>query len=301
VKPSPLRVRSFAKVNLALDVLGRREDGFHEIRTVYQSIDLHDELEFHSCAELVVECPDLPDLSPQQNLVWKAAHALARATSAARGVRIILHKNIPTGAGLGGGSSNAAATLLGLSKFGEIELEPAELESIATGLGSDVPFFLHGGTALGVGRGEEIHPLPDLPASNLVVVFPGVPVSTSEAYKSLNLGLTSLRSDHRIHNFCGLLRSGASCLAAGFNDFEFPILSAYPVIREARRLLLAHGASVALLSGSGSSVFGFFSDEESALAASRAVCRETWRVFPAKTLSSADYLHSMFGSQPGRE
>ena len=296
MKPSPLRVRSFAKVNLALAVLGCRADGFHEIRTVYQSIDLHDELEFHPCAEITLECVGLPGVSPQQNLVWMAAHALARTTAAGCGARITLRKNIPSGAGLGGGSGNAAATLLGLCKFWGIEIAAAVLDPIAASLGSDVPFFLHGGTALGVGRGEETYPLPEVPTSNLVVVFPGVRIPTAEAYKSLNLGLTSPRSTHRIQTFCSLLRNGVSCLAAGFNDFEASILSAYPAVREAKNLLEKHGAAAALLSGSGSSVFGFFFDEESALAASRAISRETWRVFPAKTLSSAEYIPSMFGS-----
>jgi len=298
VTPAHLRVRSFCKVNLALEVLGRRADGFHEIRTVYQSIDLHDELEFHPCAEITLECRDLPDVGPQQNLVWMAASALARKVSGRHGARIILRKNVPSGAGLGGGSGNAAATLLALCRFWGIEVASSELQAVAASLGSDVPFFLRGGTALGAGRGEEIYALPEPAPANLVVVFPGIHIPTAQAYQSLNLGLTSLRSAHRIQNFCSLLQSGAKCRAAGFNDFEAPILSAYPVVREAKKLLEDHGASAALLSGSGSSVFGFFFDEESALAASRAISRDAWRVFPAKTLSSSGYLHGMFGSQP---
>ena len=295
MKSSPLRLRSFSKVNLALDVLGRRRDGYHELRTVYQSIDLSDELEFHPCPELRLECVGLPGVPQEQNVVWKAACALAEAVSFPGGVRIVLRKTVPFGAGLGGGSANAAATLLGLCRFWGTEPPPGELDRIAAAIGSDVPFFLHGGTALGVGRGEEIYPLPEIPRSYLVVVFPGIRIPTAEAYKSLNLGLTSLRSTHRIQRFCSLLRSGSDFYAAGYNDFEASVLSAWPATLEAKNLLREHGAIAAMLSGSGSSVFGFFSDEESALAASRAISRETWRVFPAKTLSSREYLLRMFG------
>jgi 4-diphosphocytidyl-2-C-methyl-D-erythritol kinase len=295
-----LRVRSFAKVNLALSVLRRRADGYHEIRTVYQSISLADDLEFHPCTELRLDCDDLPGVAPENNLVWKAAVALAAIGAVEPRTRIVLHKNIPSGAGLGGGSANAAATLLGLSRLWNLAVGPAELLAIAADLGSDVPFFLHGGTVLGVGRGEEIYPLPEIIPAHLVVIYPGIQVPTAQAYKSLSLGLTSPRHPHKIQRFCGMLRAGEDAAAAVFNDFEASILPAYPAVREAKSSLDQCGATATLLSGSGSSVFGFFVNEESALAASRAVNRETWRVFPAKTLSSAEYFHRMFGVGAGR-
>jgi 4-diphosphocytidyl-2-C-methyl-D-erythritol kinase len=296
VKTSPLRACSFAKVNLALSVLGRRADGYHEIRTVYQTIDLHDELEFYPAEDIRLECPELTDVAPEQNLVWRAAHALAQAASGNRpGARIILRKKIPVGAGLGGGSANAATTLLALCRFWRLETPPAELYRIAASLGCDVPFFLHGGTALGVGRGEETYPLPELSATNLVIIFPGIHVPTAEAYNSLSSLLTSPRSAHNIQGFCGRLRSDSNVAAAVFNDFEASVLPAYSAIREAKAVLRERGATATLLSGSGSSVFGFFFDEESALAASRAISRESWRVFPAKTLSSAEYFQRMLG------
>jgi 4-diphosphocytidyl-2-C-methyl-D-erythritol kinase len=149
--------------------------------------------------------------------------------------------------------------------------------------------------ALGIGRGESIHPLPDTASEHLVIVFPGIHISTAEAYRSLNLGLTSAAEDHRIHRFCGQVKGGRYSLTEIFNDFEVSILPANPPIKEARDLLKAHGAIASMLSGSGSSVFGFFSSEESAFAAAQAVSREAWRVFPAKTLSRAEYLQSMFG------
>jgi 4-diphosphocytidyl-2-C-methyl-D-erythritol kinase len=295
VTVSPLRVRSFAKINLALAVLGRRPDGYHDIETVYQTIDLSDELEFRASERLELHCEDLADIRHEENLVWKAASLLASAASTKRGASIILKKSIPAGAGMGGGSSNAAAALLGLRRFWDIEVPDSVLFSIAERIGSDVSFFLNGGTALGTGRGEKIQPLPDFPAHSLMIIFPGIHVSTAEAYGSLNLGLTSSREDHRIQRFIGRVQEGKSYLTGIFNDFEASVLTAYPPIMEAKASLDKRGATASLLSGSGSSVFGFFSDEESAFAASREISRETWRVFPAKTLSRVEYFPKMFG------
>ncbi len=291
-----IRVRSCAKVNLALAVLGKRADGFHEIRTVFQTIDLHDELEIQPSANLELSCPDLHAVPRDQNTAWRAAEALARAASPGSGAHITLKKRIPAGAGLGGGSSNAAATLLGLCRFWNLSLPAVELHGIAAAIGSDVPFFLRGGTALGIGRGEEVFPLPEIRPLHLVVVYPGIHVATGTAYKSLSLMLTSRQTVPNIQGFCGQLADHDGGLAGIFNDFETSILPAYPAIREARDFLNERGAIVTLLSGSGSSVYGFFSDEESALAVSRMASeRESWRVFPAKTLSRAQYLQSMFG------
>jgi len=292
---SSLRLRSYSKVNLALATLGRRADGYHEIRTVFQSIDLHDELEFRPARGMELDCPGLPGIPVEENLIWRAATALAGLVSEKRGVAITLRKNIPPGSGLGGGSSNAAITLHGLNRFWELGLADHQLLPLASELGSDVPYFLHGGTALGIGRGDETYPLPELPSARLVVLYPGIHVSTAAAYGSLNLGLTSLRSAHRIACFCSRLEGNDFPLTEMFNDFETSIFPAYPDIAEAKNFLMERGATAALLSGSGSSVFGFFPDEESAFAASRAVTRQAWRVFPAKTLSRAEYLRQVFG------
>jgi 4-diphosphocytidyl-2-C-methyl-D-erythritol kinase len=295
IHQSALLVRSFAKINLALAVLGKRPDGFHEIRTVFQSIDLHDLIEIRPASRLHLECAGLFGVPVEANLVWRAANALSDSIRAGAGAEITLRKHIPTGAGLGGGSSNAAATLIGLAQFWGIELAEGKLQALAAGLGSDVPFFLRGGTALGIGRGEEIAPLPDLTAAHLVVLYPGIHVSTVDAYASLRMALTSRDAAHRIQDFCGRLQRGVDCLPWIFNDFETSILPAYPAIAEAKAFLTSRGATATLLSGSGSSVFGFFVDEESALAVSGAVVPEAWRVFPAKTLSRAEYLQRLLG------
>jgi 4-diphosphocytidyl-2-C-methyl-D-erythritol kinase len=292
---TPLTVLSYAKINLVLGVLGKRPDGYHELRTVFQTIDLHDTLELEPAAALELECSGLTGLSPQQNLVWKAAAALRRSASVERGARIVLSKRIPAGGGLGGGSSNAAAALLGLRKLWDLALPDDQLADIAAGLGADVPFFLTGGTALGIGRGDEIYPVPEITPTHMVLIFPGEGVSTAEAYASLRIDLTSGATVHKIQRFCGRIQDASACAAGLFNDFETSILPARPAIMQAREALLEQGAVAARMSGSGSSVFGFFLDEESALAASRAVVRDGWRVFPAKTLSRADFQRQMSG------
>jgi 4-diphosphocytidyl-2-C-methyl-D-erythritol kinase len=295
VIPSLIQVRSFAKVNLALAVLGKRPDGYHEIRTVIQAIDLCDELELRSANRLSFYCEALDSLPTEQNLIWKSALALSRAAGVSFGAEMLLRKRIPVGAGLGGGSSNAAAALLGLCRLWQIQIPAPELDRIAADLGSDVPFFLHGGVALAEGRGTDVHSLPDLPAAFLVVIFPGIHISTGDAYRCLTLELTSKEGAHKIKGFCRQMQTGLGCLTGIFNDFETSILPAYPAIRETKEFLQRSGAFATLLAGSGSAVFGFFLDEESALAASRASQRESWRVFPAKTLSRAEYFHRMLG------
>lgn len=292
---SPFRAHSCAKINLALSVLGRRTDGYHDIQTIFQTIDLWDEIEFRPSLRLELHCESLPGVRAEDNLVWKAASLMASTLPGKHGASITLRKRIPAGAGLGGGSGNAAVTLLALRHFWNVEVSDADLVRLAARLGSDVPFFLNGGTALGIGRGEDIRPLPDIRPEHLVVVFPAVHVSTAEAYHSLNLGLTSVTEDHRIQRFCCQLQDSTCRLTGIFNDFEASILTAHPPIKEAKEFLIERGATAALLSGSGSSVFGFFPDEESASAAARESLREAWRVFPAKTLSRVEYLQNMFG------
>jgi 4-diphosphocytidyl-2-C-methyl-D-erythritol kinase len=295
VTPTALNVRSFAKINPALAVIGRREDGYHNIQAMFQSIDLSDEIELSPSDRMEFSCDLFPAISTEDNLAWKAAKALAALLPRKRGVRITLKKNIPAGGGLGGGSSNAAAVLLGLRHFWKEPVSDSTIHAIAATLGSDVPFFLSGGMALGSGRGEIVSPLPDPPTEYLVIVFPGVHVSTAAAYRSLNLGLTYSTEDHRIQRFCGQIQSGRRYLTGIFNDFEASILAAYPPVMRAKRFLEKRGAIATLLSGSGSSVFGFFPDEESATAAALEQAEKAWRVFPAKTLSRAEYFQNMFG------
>ena len=174
-----MEVLAHAKVNLCLEVLGRRSDGYHEVTTVFQAIDLADRLRVESARRLEFDC-SLPELAGEDNLVWRAAQALRSATGCSNGAALYLEKHIPVAMGLGGGSSDAAAALVALNAHWELGLDGTQLQSIAAGLGSDVPFFLHafslhGGTALGTGRGEVIQPLPPLPPHRMVLACPSRP------------------------------------------------------------------------------------------------------------------------------
>ncbi len=264
---------AYAKINLGLKVLGKRPDGYHEIETVLQQVDLHDDLilteEPGGGIELLCVDPQVPN--GEANLCWRAADLLRQASGTTRGVRLELTKRIPVGAGLGGGSSDAAVTLLGLNRLWNLGLPAARLEALAAALGSDVPFFVRGGAALATGRGEKLTPI-DLPDSYwILIVFPEVQISTAEVYKNLSLRLTndgksfsfeSLRiKDEDFRNFCGRLR----------NDLEEVVLARYPSLADIRKKLAEEGAFFTSMSGSGSAFFGLFESEAQVQHAARNV------------------------------
>lgn len=261
---SPLQSRSYAKINWTLDVLFKREDGYHELRTIYQTVSLHDELrlsEISDAIEIICEDPRVP--CDETNLAFKAAMLLREVTGASKGARIEIEKRIPVAAGLGGGSSNAAAALLALIKLWKIEIEDGELIKIAASLGSDVPFFLIGGTALGVGRGEEVYSIEQVHCEHLLLVNPGFAVSTRDAYGRLARLTTSESAS--IIPFTLLAAKGISELPlVARNDLETPVLAAHPEIAEVKQRLLSLGARHALMSGSGATVFGVFDNSEMA-------------------------------------
>ena len=184
-----LEVSAQAKINLTLEVLGRRDDGYHQVRTILQTVDLADRLTFGPSLDLEVEC-DQPEISGESNLVWTAATALADHCGISPRARIVIKKGIPVSMGLGGGSSDAAAALIALNEMWELGLSREDLAGIAAGIGSDVAFFLTGGTALAEGRGELITPLPALPPIPVTLICPGVtlPRKTAVMYSSLHLG-----------------------------------------------------------------------------------------------------------------
>jgi 4-diphosphocytidyl-2-C-methyl-D-erythritol kinase len=295
-RDTALALPSFAKINLHLRVLGRRPDGYHEIRTVFQTITLSDRLTLRALddprLELECDAPDVPN--DDSNLVVRAAKLLRERFNVARGASIKLEKSIPAGGGLGGGSSNAAVTLAALAHLWEIETTRDELSELGATLGADVPFFFTGGTARGTGRGAEIAPLADAPTMNLIVVAPCVKISTAEAYKSLNA--PALTKEIAPANLL-VSRTGAdfsdSLPAPLANDFEPSVYRLYPEVGRARDALVAVGAKGALLSGSGSSVFGVFeSSDEVERARARIEVEAGWRVFTCASLSRGDYRAS---------
>lgn len=252
-----LVAEAFAKVNLSLVVRGRRPDGYHELDTVFQAVSLADRLTFEESSALTLEVDDPSVPAGPENLVLRAARALADAAGVKARAAVTLEKRIPAGGGLGGGSSDAAVALLGLSALWGLELPPATLARIGAALGSDVPFFLHGGTARGTGRGEAIEPLPDLPPRGVVLVMPPFPVATPEVFRRLGAP-----------EWDG---TAAPELAGrpDRNDLEGAAEGLFPALRRVREALAAAGASQARLSGSGSTVFGLFADLAAASEASR--------------------------------
>lgn len=296
-----VRIPAYAKVNLRLDVLGRRADGYHELRTIFQAISLHDTLALETARESGIELriagnSQLAGEPGKDNLVYRALDQLASELNIRGGVRAVLTKRIPVGRGMGGGSSDAAAALLGLLRLSGKRIAPPRLLEIASGLGADVPFFLHGGRALGIGRGDEIYPLPDGPRRHVLVVSPHeVAVPTKDAYAWLSEGLSpQLTNDvgpSKLVRFCALCWSPQG--GALSNDFEAAVFPRYPRLAAIKRELLEQGAAEASLAGSGSAVFGVYQHPAKARRAARAFPKD--QVFLCTTLTRAEYRRKMGG------
>lgn len=278
-----LTLRAHAKINLHLDVGPLRPDGYHDLRTLFQEISLHDTLTF-SLADRELSLAVTPEGVPAgpDNLIMRALGKLRASLRIKRGMRVRLQKNIPVGAGLGGGSADAAAALMGgwalWKGSGAVPVAgrvPPVLKRIAKTLGADVPFFLLGGTAWGEGVGEKLTPVPECPRRWLVLVYPRVQVSTRVAYKLLDAARLRRPSTngHRVH--AAHLRP--------VNSFEPVILPRFTAVRAARVALEAAGCSGVLMSGSGSSVFGFAAGKKDAERIARRLRKKPWDVFVAHT------------------
>jgi 4-diphosphocytidyl-2-C-methyl-D-erythritol kinase len=288
-------IPSFAKINWFLKVGGRRVDGFHEICTAFQTISLFDTLNFRPSGDLELTCSDPALPLGDDNLVIKAAKLLKEKAGVQGGAAIHIEKRIPFPGGLGGGSSNAAVALLGLSVLWGLDLSAEDLLEMASALGSDVPFFFFGGTALGTGRGTDLEPLPDVFERALVLIAPDVHIPTGPAFELLaRPGLTKDSPDF-ILNVC---RNLAEKLVSGrpelVNDFESTAFRLAPEVERAHSELRAAGASDVLLAGSGASVFGIFeNDSLRDEAVSVLEQREGIRVFAVRTVSRAEYTEAL--------
>jgi len=291
---SSLQIHSHAKINWTLDVLFQREDGYHELRTIYQTVSLHDHLRLSETSEAIkIHCDDSRVPCDATNLAYKAAVALREATDTSKGARIEIEKRIPVAAGLGGGSSNAAATLLALVRLWQIEIDEVELIRIAASLGSDVPFFLIGGTAIGVGRGEEVYPIDEAHCENLLLVNPGFAVSTREAYEKLSRLTRSEAAS--IIPFSLMAAKGIRELPlVARNDLEEPVLAAYPEIAEVKLRLLSLGARHALMSGSGATVFGVFDNSQQASRAHSELRASGYWAEQVRTVDRQEYHATIF-------
>lgn len=286
---------SYAKINWFLRVLGKREDGYHELCTVFQTVSLHDSLRFSDASEISLTCtaPHLP--TDEKNLIVRAANALRKRFAVKKGARIHLEKRIPAPGGLGGGSSNAAVALVGLARLWKIKTGLDELTEIGGELGADVPFFFHGGTAVGTGRGTVIIPRPEIIEGHMLIVTPDRDVPTAAAF-------ALLRSPHLTNNdsksILQICRYEAMALnlrqSDPVNDFEKAVFRAEPEIERVKHKLLGSGARHAAMSGSGASVFAVFDSKEKLQSAFDELQTEpAWRRFIVSTVSRREYLRSL--------
>jgi 4-diphosphocytidyl-2-C-methyl-D-erythritol kinase len=272
---SAVRVRAFAKINLSLRVLGIRADGYHELRTIFQTIALHDTLTIRARrGPFVLRCDDPSCPADQTNLVWRAADAVWAATrrrGPLRDLEISLVKRIPMQAGLGGGSSDAAATLRALARLWRVR--EAAVTPLATALGADVPYFLEGGTVLGLDRGDLLYPLADYPPAWVTLVLPEFGVSTVEAYRWLD-------------EQGGAPRDSAD---GGVNDLQAPVVARHAEIAQIAARLERAGAFHAAMTGSGSAVFGLFASRTAGERAARALGGRTRRALLTRTVNRTAY------------
>jgi len=286
---SLLTVTAPAKINIHLQIMRARSDNHHEVWTLFQSIDLADEVVVGDAPDgsvaLVVE-PAGAAPGGDDNLVLKALSAIRERTGVRRGAVIRLRKKIPAGAGLGGGSADAAAALVAVDRLWDLQLSAADLVDLAGGIGSDVPFFLHGGFALGRGRGDDIDPLPDLPPLAVVIVVPAIEVSTAVAFAEAGRRLTSRGPDATVEAFVEGHREGAvgePPWSALFNDFEEVVTGRWPEIGLVARALQATGTLHAAVTGSGSAVFGIYADLSAAHRAATEIGNK-WQVYVGSTI-----------------
>lgn len=286
---------SFAKINWHLRILGKRDDGFHELFTVFQTVSLCDTITFNEDGALRLTCDIQSVPTDDRNLIIRAAKALQDRFGVEKGAAIHLEKRIPSPGGLGGGSSNGAVALIGLRRLWSLAVDDSELKSIASEFGSDVPFFLEGGTAIGTGRGEVVEATDDVREQFMVIVTPDVSVSTKVAFERINAPtLTKERLKHILH-FCreqaGSRDLGGTVLK---NDFEMSVFIAHPEIERVKERLFELGAVNAAMSGSGASVFATFDKQETRQTALKALDYEsTWRKFAVATISRSEYREAL--------
>lgn len=280
-----LHLESFAKINLGIEILGKRHDGYHEIRTLFQTVDLFDLLTFCSLPRdtVILRGDDRTIPWDSSNLIHKAASLLKSRYAIEAGAEIHVTKNIPPGKGLGGGSSNAAVTLLALNELWRLGLEKKTLRKLGALLGADVPFFFEGGLCLGRGKGEDLTLQKDLDSYACVIALPSLLISTASVYERLPASLTSRHKDSKIIKFLdsrdlGLLE----------NDLEETVFRTYPQIEAIKNLIQEQGSELTLMSGSGSAVFGLFRDRKKA-ERTLILLRKVQEAVVVSTLSRADY------------
>jgi 4-diphosphocytidyl-2-C-methyl-D-erythritol kinase len=271
-----------AKVNLHLKILRKREDGYHDLATLMQRISLSDEMTFKTIDRgIILRCPGSPLLENPHNIAYRAAKALIDKTAWPHGIEITLKKNIPIAAGLGGGSSNAATTLLAVNELMGLPLKPEELMELGAQQGADVPFFIYKRTAWAYGIGDRLEDAPGIPPLFFLLINPGFELSTKTVYEKLNFTLTKQTIHYSIPRFLNV----QDVVKGLHNDLEEVSIKLSPIIGKLKSLLLSHGALGALMSGSGPTVFGIFNSEQETIQAENAL-REVggWTLLGAHSL-----------------
>jgi len=287
---------AFAKINLSLRIRKRRSDGYHDLDTIFQTISLHDAIKITVTdnSEIVLSCDDRQLPVDSENLIVRAARAFQDRFSVKKGARLRLEKRIPAGAGLGGGSSDAAVTLLAVACVWGTAATRQDLVEIGAQLGADVPFFFTGGMARGTGIGDQVEPLPDMPANSLLIIKPIASITTADAYKVFDERcLTTGNSKSILSGSQPTDGFDTKSLASLGNDFEQVVFDLEPELARAKAALMGAGAQAAMLAGSGSAVFGIFDSEDAQRRAIQAIELETgWRVFPCKMVGRDDYQNA---------
>ncbi|MDM8525021.1 4-(cytidine 5'-diphospho)-2-C-methyl-D-erythritol kinase [Desulfococcaceae bacterium HSG8] len=275
-----MKLSSPAKINLFLHVTGKRPDGYHELYTLMCCIDLCDTLSFtFGTGKIAVSCDDPNVPEDETNIAHKAAALFLKELDMREGVEISINKRIPVGAGLGGGSSNAATVLSGLNQYYGHPFSQDQLINMGCSIGADVPFFIFQKPAIATGIGEKLEAYENLPFFKVVLIYPGFAVSTATVYKNFNLRLTKCKKNFIDIFFRNRLFEAKHHLC---NDLEVVTVAKYPEIPVAKALLLKHGAEGAIMSGSGSSVFGLFSDTDTAENAKEKISEnKNWKVYLA--------------------
>ncbi|HNT01187.1 MAG TPA: 4-(cytidine 5'-diphospho)-2-C-methyl-D-erythritol kinase [Candidatus Saccharicenans sp.] len=288
-----IEVASLAKINFGLEIGGRRSDGYHELTTLFQTVSLSDRLVFRPDREGKVSLAgDMEEIAwDESNLIYRAAFALKETAGVEQGVAIEVQKVIPPGRGLGGGSSNAAVTLMVLNRLWGLNWPARQLIRLGASLGADVAFFFYGGLCSGVGRGEKLEALPDLLSGWLVMVIPDFALSTGQVYQlfdALPASLTSRDKESKIIQF--LKRQDRSLFRQFKNDLELAAFKIYPQLAEIKQEMAKSGAELSMMTGSGSAIYGFFHDQSQAeKAAERLKARYNYKVMLAETVGRERY------------
>lgn len=272
-----------AKINLFLRVLRKRIDGYHDIVSLMQKISIYDELTFlPSPKEIILRCPNSDLSTASDNLIFRAADAIFSYSGYKSGIEIVLEKNIPMAAGLGGGSSDAATTLLALNELCNLKLKKIELMRLGAKLGADVPFFIFGNNAFATGIGEKLKKWENPLKLNIVLINPGFFLPTKMVYENLNLKLTKKRINYSIPRFSTI----SDIIREMHNDLEMASLKLHPELNDIKKLLIRYGALGSMMSGSGPTVFGIFTDESKAKETADMIRKDfsQWHVFFAESL-----------------